>query len=757
MTASSVKLTIDGREVEVPAGTTIYDAAARLGIKIPILCHREHLRPVAVCRACVVDVGARTLAPACYRPVEPGMKVQTHHSSEKVRGAVKTVLEMLLADTALVREKDRHYGENELDTLARQFDLLGKPSRFARQRRHRPKDDSSLVIAVDHDACILCDRCVRACNEVRQNNVIGRAGKGSNTRIAFDLDDPMGNSSCVACGECMVSCPTGALTHRGFVKPDITKEVQSGKQWSPPRALLSEELAQHPLFEGVSRPFLNWNEGSVVRRYFRKGEVICREGEFGSTAYYIEHGKVDIYLASPIKHVKGRKNRRSGDRISWGPLGLFRRFRSVLLSSAEDHRLDESQSRSIPVDAPVALSYDAPRDTLEPGQIFGEMACMNNSPRSATVRAAEDTIVLEMLRNVVDIARRNKRWQAVFDELFGQRAIENFIKSVPLFTRLLPNPDELARFLIFLQVRMELLRLNPGEVIFKQGDKADDFYLVRLGFVKVTQSRPGGEHVLNYLGPGSYFGEIGLLAGFDEVRDIAPHGVRTATCTALDHVDLFRVRGQDFNKILRHFPDVRDHLVKEAVQTLCENEREIERLGTRPIGEFLDQGLMEAQSLLVLDLEKCTRCDECTKACADAHDGVTRLIREGLRFDKYLVASSCRSCLDPYCLPGCPVGSIRRTRSLEILIEDWCIGCGKCAENCPYGNINMHPFKVREPDPQNPQRMIAVVRQKATTCDLCSDLDGQPSCVYACPHDAAHRMSGAELLQIVTIGGQNGS
>ena len=161
---------------------------------------------------------------------------------------------------------------------------------------------------------------------------------------------------------------------------------------------------------------------------------------------------------------------------------------------------------------------------------------------------------------------------------------------------------------------------------------------------------------------------------------------------------------------------------------------------------------MNAQSLLVLDLEKCTRCDECTKACADTHDGVTRLIREGLRFDKFLVASSCRSCLDPYCMVGCPVNSIRRLNSREIIIEDWCIGCGKCAENCPYGNINMHslPEKMMA-DPAHPGKKIAVVQQKATTCDLCRSVDGQPSCVYACPHDAAHRMSGTELLEEIRL------
>ena len=99
-----------------------------------------------------------------------------------------------------------------------------------------------------------------------------------------------------------------------------------------------------------------------------------------------------------------------------------------------------------------------------------------------------------------------------------------------------------------------------------------------------------------------------------------------------------------------------------------------------PLDNFLAQGLMEAQSLLLLDLDSCTRCDACVRACADAHDGVTRLMREGLRFDHYLVATSCRQCLDPLCMVGCPVGSIRRRNSLEVIIEDWCIGCGLCAK-----------------------------------------------------------------------------
>jgi Fe-S-cluster-containing hydrogenase component 2 len=284
-------------------------------------------------------------------------------------------------------------------------------------------------------------------------------------------------------------------------------------------------------------------------------------------------------------------------------------------------------------------------------------------------------------------------------------------------------------FIDYLRDRVELTRFSPGEVIVRQGDPADAFYLVRLGFVKVSERYPGGDVVLSYLGRGGFFGEMGLLDG----------GLRTATCTALDHVDVVRIAGRDFHLMLSRFPDIRVGLEAVARERAQMNRQRVQATEHAPIAEFLDQGLMEAQSLLVLDLEKCTRCDQCVKACADSHDGVTRLVREGLRFDKYLVATSCRSCRDPLCMVGCPVGAIRRRGSMEIIIEDWCVGCGLCVNNCPYGNLNLHPFEVDVPDPAQPTRMIAGTRQKATGCDLCMEHE-EPSCVYACPHDAAHRV-----------------
>jgi CRP-like cAMP-binding protein/Fe-S-cluster-containing hydrogenase component 2 len=763
-----VTITIDGREVTVkkavpstdeqgrlrlddqgrviPRATTIYDAATQLfgprpDNPIPILCHREHMDPVAVCRLCVVQVAkfkARTgrvdverkLMPACQHRVEETMIVDTiaspdSRAAERVRTAVGVLTELLMSDHPSPCPKQAATGDCELEALAARLGISA--GRLPGRPAPRVRDDSSLVIAVDHDSCILCDRCVRACGEIADNHVIGRAGKGYGARIAFDLDAPMGASSCVACGECMVSCPTGALTHRTTVEAELAGGVP----------VPADELLAHPVddiraaFAGVAPPFLRFNARSVVRREIRPGEVICREGEFGSTAFLIERGSVEVLLDTALRHVANTP------RGGW--FGSIGRFAQKLVSR------DEADDRAIPVDAPVSLTKSRPAATLGVGDLFGEMTCMSAYPRSATVRAgAEGAVVLELLRNVLYIMQRTPSFRRVIERKYRDRAIGGHLRSVALFAPLRADEATFARLVEELRPRVTLRRCEPGEVIFRQGEPArDGFYLVRTGFVKVSQERPGGEPlVLNYVGPGGYVGEIALLAELPELSGEGLTGVRTATCTALDHVDLVRIAPSDFQAIVDRHPEVRAAVIAEARRRLDENREAAREVTERPLGEFLAQGLMNAQSVLVLDLLKCTRCDECTRACADTHGGVTRLLREGLRFDRFLVASSCRSCLDPYCMVGCPVGSIRRRSSREIQIEDWCIGCGLCAENCPYGNINM----VEQPGGARG----AVVR-KATTCDLCTSLGprAEPSCVYACPHDAAHRMAGPDLLAMV--------
>jgi formate dehydrogenase major subunit len=208
----TVTLSIDGRTVTVPEGTTIWQAARDVGVDIPVLCHDERYDPVGVCRMCVVDTGGRVYAAACVRPCEQDMRVET--ATPEVERSRAVLAELLLADQP-AREDDPKQSttaDNELIALADRYAISDVADLFAGPSRGT--DLSNPVIAVDHDACILCDRCVRACDDIQGNDVIGRSGKGYATRIAFDLNDPMGSSSCVTCGECVAACPTGALTNK---------------------------------------------------------------------------------------------------------------------------------------------------------------------------------------------------------------------------------------------------------------------------------------------------------------------------------------------------------------------------------------------------------------------------------------------------------------------------------------------------------------------------------------------------------------
>lgn len=720
---------------------------------IPILCHRDHQDPVAVCRVCVVQIAkfkARTgqvsverkLLPACQHRVEETMVIDTlgspdEKAKKRIQKSVKTLVELLLADHPNPCEKERRNpGDCELESLGKRLKI--GTNRFSPTEKTPAKsklDQSSLVISVDHSACILCDRCIRGCNEVRDNQILGRSGKGFDATIAFDLGDPMGESNCIACGECMISCPTGALTFRSTVGTNLDGEPVN-----------VASLSRHKIreirkaFSGVSAPFLRWNEGAIVRRRFSDGEIICTEGEYGSTAFLIEEGEVEIFLKSPVKSLKNQPEKGFWSRLK-------QTFNTDLFADNESVHL----GRTISVDAPESLDLRNPRAKLKSGDLFGEMTCMNNYPRSATVRAVGNVVVLEMLRNVLYVLQRSPSFRKRLQTIYRERAIDNHLRNVPLFDSLKARPEAFQEFVDTMRAEVVLRRLMPGEVIFRQGAPAvDGLYLIRTGFVKVSQTTPGSEQeiVLNYVGQGGFVGEIGLLAELPELKELGLTPTRIATCTALDHVELVRISSEDFRVMIEKYPEVRSSLLSEAKKRLGTNNQLQKELSSRTLDSFLEQGLQEAQSLLVLDLAKCTRCDECTKACADTHGGVTRLIREGLRFDNFLVASSCRSCLDPYCMVGCPVGSIRRRDTREIVIEDWCIGCGLCSQNCPYGNINMVDIQMESGAGRKAEPKTST---KATTCDLCQSLGAgsEPSCVYACPHDAAHRMSGIDLLSIV--------
>lgn len=213
MSADTVTLNIDGREVSVPSGTSVWEAARQIGIDIPALCHDPRMDPVGVCRMCVVDTGARNLTASCVRPCEDGMEVKTN--TEEVEHQRSMLTQLLLSEQPDMSMREASTGDDELYELARRYKIDSVPLPDGAQGdRPRGIDMSSPVIAVDHQACILCDRCIRGCDELQHNDVITRTGKGYSTRIAFDMDIAMGESTCVSCGECVAVCPTGALTNQ---------------------------------------------------------------------------------------------------------------------------------------------------------------------------------------------------------------------------------------------------------------------------------------------------------------------------------------------------------------------------------------------------------------------------------------------------------------------------------------------------------------------------------------------------------------
>ena len=223
--SDSVKFTLDDREVTAEAGETIWEAAKRLGTDIPHLCHsgQKGYRSDGNCRACMVEIdGERVLAASCIRTPSEGMKVTSQ--SARAKTARKMVMEMLVADQPAreeARDKSSHFWD-----MADAQDV--SDSRFPKLEKDRVPllDDSHVAMKVNLDSCIQCNLCVRACREVQVNDVIGMAGRGHDAKIVFDMDDPMGNSTCVACGECVQACPTGALMPAGAMSGDHTGDSQ---------------------------------------------------------------------------------------------------------------------------------------------------------------------------------------------------------------------------------------------------------------------------------------------------------------------------------------------------------------------------------------------------------------------------------------------------------------------------------------------------------------------------------------------------
>ena len=275
--SEKITFSLDGKDVTAEPGETIWQVAKRHGTTIPHLCWKDApgYRADGNCRACMVEVeGERVLAASCVRTPSNGMKVRSQ--SERAQTARRMVIELLVADQP--KPADAHDSESSFLKWTKAMNV--KTSRFPKAKRPKP-DNSHAAMTVNLDACIQCNLCVRACREVQVNDVIGMAGRGSGAKIVFDFDDPMGGSTCVACGECVQVCPTGALMPKTIVDANgrggriAEREVRSVCPYCGVGCQITYNINKN---KKTGRDEIAWVEGAGGKSNENR---LCVKGRFG--------------------------------------------------------------------------------------------------------------------------------------------------------------------------------------------------------------------------------------------------------------------------------------------------------------------------------------------------------------------------------------------------------------------------------------------------------------------------------------------
>lgn len=508
---------------------------------------------------------------------------------------------------------------------------------------------------------------------------------------------------------------------------DVVEYLMGNSLWKPAdEAMLAEKLQSLPGDYSVS-DWLEFLRDSVAIlnplstlqmreflldsevRAYRPGEVVFRRNDVGSSLFGIASGKVLI----------------------------------------------EVDLRDPNVTAPIGA-----------GSIFGEVGLISGRPRGATVRAAEDCILIEVPRNAaLKLISSVEEIRQIVERTTTERELLQIFSSG--LTR-----DDIAELLS----RAEVLEVAPDEAVVREGETSRDMYVVLSGSMVVEREIARRPVFLSYIPAGSYFGEMALFE----------RSPRTATVRAAIRSKVIRLDGQAFDLLLNRKPELvaklrEDMASRRELNAYIEQKKEsfsdvVEMYSS--VSRFLvEQGLGEATDVLLIDESLCIGCDNCEKACADAHDGLSRLNREaGRTYDDLHVPTSCRHCEHPYCMTDCPPNAIRRGPDGEVFIDDTCIGCGNCQRACPYGVIRMDAPPPRKPplwswllfgrgpgpgEPDSGWKKRAYAKgeaphNKAIKCDMCAGKAGGPACVRACPTGAAVRASPEDFLSVTLMNRDRG-
>ncbi len=381
--------------------------------------------------------------------------------------------------------------------------------------------------------------------------------------------------------------------------------------------------------------------------------------------------------------------------------------------------------------------------SMTAGAFFGEMGLISGRRRSATVVAGADCVLLETpRRSMLKLMASVESAQRTLDEVLLKRVVHDYLVA--------DIPDQELDALV---QGASLKRYAAGEVLFREGDEADGLYLIRRGSVTASRNFGGRDVVLSYVAAGNFVGEMALIS----------NSRRSATVRAAVTTEAILLQKTHVIDLASRNTSMRGTMDAQARAYMRSDETPDAHADSGNLISFLvKQGIGEATDILLIDESLCIHCNNCEKACADTHDGTSRLDREaGATYAEIHVPTSCRHCEHPHCMKDCPPDAIHRHPSGEVRISDACIGCGNCERNCPYGVIQLASVNPQRKKPSllgwllfgigsepglEEEAQDKSQPKKAVKCDMCATLAKGPACVNACPTGAALRVSPERFL-----------